>query len=139
MPLVSVRAAGAVIVAVAGFLVPNRAEGQQPLPETLWICWYNGDTTVHRRLRQPAPDSDAAEAQVAIARPARGARPLPPLVREIIRASEGLLGTEIMITLFTEPETHAFAEQLARATMCFGKPACRVSYDPAPRTVTLLD
>lgn len=122
------RVAPALFVACTGLLAATGAGAQQAGTETHWICWYNNDTTVRCVLRQAAPDSDLAERQVKIAQPTASARPLPRNVLRIIRAAEDLLGAEILVPLFTEPEDPLFVEQLAQFTMCYGKPACRVSF-----------
>ena len=119
-----------ILMAVVLSLAPALAAAS----DTRWVCWYNNDATVPCVLLQAAADSDEAERAVKISQPAPGARVLPPSVRRIIRADKSLLDAQVVLPLFSEPESEAFVEQLANFTTCFGKPDCHVTFW-RPRTV----
>ena len=123
-----IRSSCAALIGAAGLMAAQQATAQTSPADAHWSCWYNNDSTVRCILEQPAADSDLAEREVKIMRPAPGARELPPLVREIVRAPRRLVGAEVSIPLLSPPDDLLFVEQLAQSTMCYGRPACRVTF-----------
>ncbi|MCB1886496.1 MAG: hypothetical protein KDH20_02705 [Rhodocyclaceae bacterium] len=128
-----------IILACIGFIMAASPAFAQQTGMTRWVCWYNNDMTVRCVLQAAAADSDAAERAVKIAQPVPGAKPLPPNVREIIRAEAELLDAEVSIPMFNHPdEGGELMEQLANFSVCFGKADCDVTFW-RPVEVAMLD
>lgn len=106
---------------------------QQPprdATDTLWLCWYNHDSTFRCRLsraprlpaslRAPRPAPPAARNTLY---PRRG--PLPPIVKTIHEQPARLKSHTITIPLFTPPLDLQFAAALVQSVMCDVHPGCR--------------
>lgn len=128
-----------VVTIVLACLIPAMAVAEGGPGQTRWLCWYNNDATLRCILLERAADSDAAERAVKIAQPAPGAKPLPPNVREIIRAERALLETQVIVPLFSEPDGDALVEQLAAFSTCFGKADCEMTFWHPREQVAMLD
>ncbi|BAL22517.1 hypothetical protein [Azoarcus sp. KH32C] len=123
-------------LAALGTLAPP-GHGQRPLDdalgETLWLCWYNHDSTFRCRLARAPETPPEVRAQYARRAdrtssrrslyPKRG--PLPPIVKTIQEQPDLLRSRTITIPLFTPPRDLAFAATLVQAVMCDIRPACR--------------
>lgn len=132
------REIGIILMFIVAVVATAPAFAQQA-GQTEWLCWYNNDTTVRCVLKSAAADSDQAEKSVKIAQPAAGARPLPANVRDIIRAEAELLGAEVSIPMFNQPDDKALMEQLASFSVCYGKLDCSMTFWHPVSVVAMLD
>ncbi|HJV25630.1 MAG TPA: hypothetical protein VJ673_08075 [Aromatoleum sp.] len=129
----------AALVAVVAFPPLGHAERPRDaaVSETLWLCWYNHDSTFRCRLAHAPDTPPEIRAQYADQRakgadrtssrrslyPKRG--PLPTIVKTIQEQPDLLRSRTITIPLFTPPRDLAFAATLVQAVMCDIRPACR--------------
>jgi hypothetical protein len=116
----------ALVLAMAAIAPACRA--QPSGAETVWNCWYNGDTTYRCRLAH-ARDEPGGKTEPYVPAP-RGSllprrRPLPAIVRTIHEHPAQLHGRTITIPVFTEPRDPQFATMLVEAVMCGARPDCR--------------
>lgn len=97
--------------------------------DTLWACWYDGDTTFRCRLLRARDEPvDRTPARAREPRrslyPRRG--PLPPVVNTIHEHPGRLRGRTITVPLFSPPIDMRVAVELVEAVMCDVRPECRV-------------
>lgn len=133
------RFAGRLLLALPATAAHAGAPADAPVG---WICWYGKGTTVSCRLELPDPLAPAvAEPQSgapdAGALLPQGKRPLPQIVRTILREPGTLGGKTISIPLFTESHDIDFVHELAEAVMCGTRRLCSVRFLRSPSDIAL--
>jgi len=114
--------ASAALVLMAAASAPARAD-------TVWSCWYNGDTRIQCML--------AAAASVAAHSPYENAT-LPGMVKQLWERAHTLTDKRVFIPLFNEPEDWERVRLLAESVMCGNSRACSVDFSRSYAEAALL-
>lgn len=87
--------------------------------DTVWSCWYNGDTRIQCVLATAAPDATPSRYENAT---------LPGVVKQLWSRAHTLTGRRVFIPLFNEPEDWERVHLLAEAVMCGNSQTCSVYF-----------
>ena len=88
--------------------------------DTVWSCWYNGDTRIQCVLAAAASTDTAPS-------PHENAT-LPGVVKQLWARAHTLTGRRVFIPLFNEPEDWERVRLLAESVMCGSSQACSVDF-----------
>lgn len=122
---ISRKSVGTALYAVCACFGAATVAASEPEIETLWACFYNGQTTILCELVQapvPLTDTDGLVASLD------SGSPLPSLVGTIADRPLELLSHVIRIPMHSPAEDFTRVEQLADSIMCATNPSCRVQF-----------